>query len=190
MRFTIRNLLLVVTVVAVVCAILAYARRVYYADRWQANSMLADVKGISNIQLHSHTEVVEEVHSSSFAVEGHPHSIIEIGGLGQYQSERRFSLTRIGKWTFRVSGCGHIGVSVAATGEAVESDYFGGAIELGPDSPYKKLFPFEVESLQDVVDHYPELIILFETWPREDEPGQVMLEDGTTQSFYVVEETR
>jgi hypothetical protein len=50
------------------------------------------------------------------------------------------------------------------------------------------LIPFEINTLQDVVDHYAELVRLFETWPREAEPGTVTLEDGTTQYFYVIED--
>lgn len=50
------------------------------------------------------------------------------------------------------------------------------------------VIPFEIKTIQDVVDHYQELVDLFESWPRETEPGTVTLEDGTTQYYDVVEE--
>ena len=188
MRFGIRNLLLFVAAAAVVCALLVAARNLYDADRRQAQSILVEVKGISDIQLHSHIDVTEEVNSTSFSVDGHPDSIIGIGGLGHYEDDGRFSVSRIGKWRFRVSGHRYGGVYRADTGKPVKSDYFGWHIGLGPHSPYSELIPFEVNTLQDIVDHYADLVDLFETWPRESEPGTVMLDDGSTQYFYVVED--
>ena len=188
MRFGIRNLLLVVAGVAVVCALLVSARNTYYADRRQTESALAKVRGISDVQLHSHFDVTEEVNRSSFSVDGYPGSIVELGGLGRYADQSRFSVSRVGKWTFRVSGRRYGGAYKADTGEPVESNYFGGNILLGPNSPYKELIPFEVDTLQDAVNHYADLIDLFDSWPRESEPGSVMLEDGSTQYYYVVED--
>lgn len=81
-----------------------------------------------------------------------------------------------------------MGAYIAATGDPVESKYSGGYIALGPGSPYSELIPFKVNTLQDVVDHYEDLVDLFETWPGESKPGTVKLEDGSTQYYYVVEE--
>jgi hypothetical protein len=81
-----------------------------------------------------------------------------------------------------------MGAHVEATGEPVESEYFGGHIELGPGSPYNDLIPFELNTLQDLVDHYQDLVDACETWPREAQPGAVTLDDGSTQYYYVVED--
>jgi hypothetical protein len=188
MRYGIRSLLTVVAAVAVACALVVAARNTYYADRHQAESLLTKVQGISDVKLHSHVDVTEEVNSSSFTVEGHPGSIVQIGGLRRYEDEGRFSVSRIGKWKFRVSGRHYGGAYRADTGEPVESDYLGGSISLGPNSPYTHLIPFEVNTLQDLADHYTELVELFETWPREAEPGTVTLDDGTAQYYYVVDQ--
>lgn len=81
-----------------------------------------------------------------------------------------------------------MGNVLESTGEPIESNYIAGHLELGPASPYSDLIPFEVNTLQDVVDQYAEIVDLLETWPREAKPGSVKLEDGTTQYFYVIEE--
>lgn len=188
MRFGIRNLLLVVAAAAVACALFAAARNHYYADRRQVHAVLADVKGISDIDIHSHIDVTEEVNSTSVSVDGIPDSIISFGGFQQYEDAGQFSISRIGKWRFGVSGRRHMGAYLEATGDLVESDYFGGQIVLGFGSPYNELIPFEVNTLQDVVDHYQDLEGLFETWPSEFVPGKVTLDDGSTQYYYVVED--
>ena len=188
MRFGIRSLLFVIFLVSVACALFVVARNTYYADRRQTELALAQVSGISEIKLHSHVDVVEEVNSSSFSVDGFPGSIVELEGLGLYANKGRFWISRIGKWKFKVSGRRRVGVYRADTGEPIESDYFGSSIELGHNSPYKDLMPFEINTMQDLADRYGDLVELFETWPRKANPGSVTLEDGTIQSYFVVED--
>lgn len=188
MQFGIQKTLLLTLGATVMCSLFVVGRDTYYSERRQTESVLATIKGISNIQLHSCVDVIEEVNSSSFSVDSHPGSIIRIGGLCHYADKGRFAVSQIGKWRFKVSGRHYGGAYAADTGEPDESDYFGSHIALGVDSPYQKLIPFKLNTLQDVVDHYQELVELFESWPREAEPGTVTLEDGTTQYYYVVEE--
>lgn len=188
MRFVIRSFLFTVVVVAFVSSLFVAAHKAYYAERRQAEAILAELKGISNIRLHSHVDITEAVHATSFTVDAYPGSMIVLAGLCAYRDGGVFAASRIGKWTFKISGRHYGGAYIAATGEPVESDYFGWHLCLGVDSPYRELIPFEVQTIQDVVDHYQELVDLFESWPRETEPGTVTLEDGTTQYYYVVEE--
>ncbi|MCC9608632.1 hypothetical protein LOC68_09295 [Blastopirellula sp. JC732] len=173
---------------AILCAIIVAGRNHYFAERLQAWSALADVRGISNVELRSRVDVMEEVDGVSFAIEGRPDSVVEIGSLGEYENSGRFPVRRIGKWTFRVSGRRHMGAHAKATGEPLEANYFGSHIGLGPDNPYNALVPFELNTLQDVVDHYEEIVELLETWPRESAPGTVTLEDGSIQHYYVIED--
>jgi hypothetical protein len=187
MRFGLRRLLLIVATTAVLLALFVAARHRFYAGRLQTQAILAEIQGISNIQLHAHIDIVEEVNASSFSVDRLPGSIIRIGGLEHY-GKQEFAISQIGQWTFRVSGRRHGGAYSADTGEPVESDYYGGHIVFGGGSPYNDLIPFEVNSLQDVVDHYEEFVTLLQSWPRESEPGTVTLADGTLQYFYVLED--
>lgn len=188
LRFGIRSLLIAAAAVAVMCALFVAARNQYYAERRQVNSVLADVDGISIISLHSHIDVTEEINGTSISVDLHPDSIVQLGSLRDYEDTGRFFVSRIGNWRFNVSGRRHMGAYIAATGKPVESEYVGAHIVLGPESPYSELIPFEVNSLQDVVNHYEDLVDLFETWPGESNPGTVTLDDGTTQYYYVVKD--
>jgi hypothetical protein len=188
MQFGIRRLLIVVTIVAVACIMYVTALNYYYSDRHHAKSVLAQVQGISNVKLLSHIDVVEEVNGCSFSVDGQPGSMISVSGLRAYVDQGSFSVSKIGKWRFQIFGKRHMGNFLESTGEPIESNYVSGHLELGPASPYRDLFPFEVNTLQDVVNHYPDFVDLLESWPRKDKPGSVKLEDGTTQFFYVIEE--
>lgn len=187
MRSESRNFLVAFIGVTVICVLYVSARDLYHAERRHAESLLSEVIGISNIQLNSTPDLAEEINSSRFTVDEHPGSIVEIGGLGDLADKGGFSVRRIGKWAFRVTGCRHLGIYNKDTGDPVESIYYGDTIRLGPNNPYKHLFPFEVNTLQDLADHYGELVELLESWPREAEPGTVTLDDGTTETFYVIE---
>ncbi|XZE17669.1 hypothetical protein SH449x_002944 [Pirellulaceae bacterium SH449] len=74
------------------------ARNNYYAERFQTESALAKIKGISNIKLHSYNDVTEEIRSSSFSIDSQPGSIVQLGGLVKYADEGRFSIHRIPRW--------------------------------------------------------------------------------------------
>jgi len=180
--------MLATAAVALVCALFVGGRNLYFAERRQAHSVLAEVEGISDINLRTYVDGTEEVTSITFRVDGQPDSIIELGGLWHYENSGRFYVARIGKWTFRVSGRRHLGAYIEKTGEPVESEYSSDHIGFGPHSPLNDLIPFEANTLQDIVDHYQDLVELLETWPRESEPGKVTLDDGTIQYYYVVEE--
>lgn len=188
MQFGIRRLLIAVVIVAVACTMYVAALNYYHSDRHQAKSVLAQVKGISNVKLLCHIDVIEEINGCSFSIDGQPGSMISVGGLRDYKDKGSFSVSKIGKWRFRIFGQRHMGNFLESTGEPIESNYLSGHLGLGPASPYRDLIPFEVNTLQDVVDHYGEFVDLLESWPREAKPGSVKLEDGTTQFFYVIEE--
>jgi hypothetical protein len=186
-QFGIRKLFLAASIIAVMCVLYVAARNRYYADRIQVQSILAGVQGISDIKLHPHFDVVEEVNHISVTVENIPDSMITFGGLADYGEAGRFSVGRIGKWQFRISGRRHGLVFDSETGESIESSYFSGHITFGRGSPYNKLLPFEINTVQDLVDHYEDLVQVLANWPRETKPGSVVLDDGSTQ-FYSVRE--
>lgn len=188
MRFGIRKLLLFIALAAALCSLFVIARNTYYYDRFRTESVLYKLQGISNIKLHAYVDVTEEINSSSFTVDGQTGSLVALGGLASYEKGRRFWVTRVGPWNFRVTGRRHIGAKNAVTGEPVQSDYLGSGIELGPNSPYNSLFPFKLTTPQDLVDHYAELVDIFETWPGKANPGKVTLADGTTQFYHVLKQ--
>lgn len=188
MQFGTRKLLLSASIAAVLCALFVAARSRYYADRVQVRSALAGVKGISDVTPHSHVDVLEEVNSTSVKLDGIPDSVITFGGFGNYEDTGMFSIGRVGKWRFRVHGRRQGVVFDADTGEPIESEYSGGHIMFGPASPYNKLLPFEINTVQDLVDHYVDLIDVLATWPSESEPGSVILDDGSTQFYFVIED--
>jgi hypothetical protein len=136
MQFGIRRLLIVVAAVAVLCALYVAARNlskaVYYAQRRQAESVLAEIKGISDIKLHSHVDIVEEVNSSRFSVDGQPNSIIAIGGLGHYEDEGKFAVNRIGKWQFRTFGRRYGGRIMQALASQLSRTTSAGISNWGP----------------------------------------------------------
>lgn len=159
----------------------------YYHERNQIQNLLLDVDGICDISLNGFEEEFgESVATTSFSLKDHPDSCPQIAGLENYESTRQFHLAQIGPWQFVVAGRRHLGAVVAATGEPVETDCIGGSIEIGGNSPYMELIPYNVTTLEGLIDNYDNLATMFASWPRDSNPGQVTLDDGTKQYFYVV----
>ncbi|MCA9105745.1 MAG: hypothetical protein KDA83_09990 [Planctomycetales bacterium] len=187
--FTLRRLLWLVAMFALVSLIAVWVRNQHYSERREINAALAQIQGLSNVRLRTHQEGTEQVDSVAVSLAGKPDSVIEFGNLHALEPSGTFFVSRIGPWTFSVSGKRHLGVVDAMSGKSIESDYLSGHIPFGPTSPYADMFPFDVSSPQSLVDHYDEVLDALSSWPREDSPGSVKLVDGTTQWFFVEKAT-
>lgn len=160
----------------------------FRSERTRVERLLAKIDGVCDIELSARPGITERIRSVKFSVENDPNNVIGTYGLSRYDETGRFFIYRIGKWKFIAKGVRHSGVYNARTGKYVESQYLRGSLEFGMHSPYAGLLPFSIETVEDIVEHYPRLVEELEKWPRESEPGEVVLADGTTQYFYVVED--
>ena len=176
-------------VVALICGMISFASRMYYAERYAVQAILKKVDGIE-YSIDTHQDVMEEVAKVTITVDSIPDSKIVLVGLSEYESNGRFAISQLGKWQFVITGSTFLGATDSKTGEPVKSNYWGGYIAMAPHSPYKEFIPFPINTVQDIVDHYEELNDLFDTWPRESEPGQVILEDGSVQKYYVLDTSK
>jgi hypothetical protein len=173
-------------IVALICGMISFASRLYYAERYAVGSFLKKIDGIG-YSISTHEDVLEEVASVTITLKDLPESRIVVYGLATYESTGTFALGEIGKWRLVIQGRRFLGATDSSTGEPVESNYWGGCIQLGADNPYEKIIPYPTHTLQDIIDHYEELVDYLDTWPRESDPGQVILEDGSVQKYYVLD---
>ena len=173
-------------VVALICGVISFASRTYYAERYAVQAILKKVDGIG-YSIDTFEDVLEEVAKVTITVDGIPDSKIVLVGLSEYESNGRFAISQIGKWRFVITGSTFLGARDSTTGEPVRSSYWGGHIALDPKSPYRNIIPLPINTVQDIVDHYQELVDHFDSWPRETEPGQVILDDGSVQNYYVLD---
>nr|MCU0720530.1 hypothetical protein [Pirellula sp.] len=186
LRFGTRSLLWMTLVVAIICSLISFAYRMYYSERYAVESFLKEIDGIG-YSISTHEDFIEEVASVTITLKDLPDSRIVVYGLATYESRGAFALGEIGKWRFVIQGRRFLGATDSSTGEPVESNYWGGCIQLGADNPYEKIIPYPTHTLQDIIDHYEELVDYLDTWPRESDPGQVILEDGSVQKYYVLD---
>ena len=178
-RFGTRSLLWITLIVAILCGLISFAYRMYFAERYAVESSLKKIDGIG-YSISTHEDVIEEVASVTITLKDLPDSRIVGYGFATSESTGAFALGEI-------QGRRFLGATDSSTGEPVESNYWGGCIQLGNHSPYKDIIPYPTHTLQDIIDHYEELVDYFDTWPRESEPGRVVLEDGSVQKYYVLD---
>ena len=60
-------------------------------------------------------------------------------------------------------------------------------IDVGPEGPFARLFPFELSSVQDVLDRYDEIRAELARWPVQPEYASFTDEQGT-RYFYAVKD--
>lgn len=186
LRFGIRGLLWATLIVAIICGVISFASRMYYAERYAVQAILKKVDGIG-YSINTFEDVTEEVANVTITVDSVPDSKIVLVGLSEYESNGCFAITQIGKWRFVTTGSRFLGAVDSVTGKPEKSNYWGGHLAINPNSPYKEIIPFPINTVQDIVDHYEELVEFFDSWPRESNPGRVILEDGSVQKYYVLD---
>ena len=188
-RFGTRGLFATMLVVALVSGAISLANRAYYAERYRVRSILNKIDGIDYTML-SHEDIFEKIGSVTITIDSIPDSQIVLLGLARYGKSGRFAISQIGKWRFVIQGTTYLGATDAKTGEPVKSNYWGGYIDAGRKGPYRDLIPYPTDTLQDIIDHYEELVEHFDSWPRESDPGRVVLDDGSLQKYYVISNTK
>ncbi|TWT38347.1 MFS transporter [Blastopirellula retiformator] len=181
-QFTI-PMLLYATVLAAIVACGAKLWLVDDTDYTRRNEIRANLARMNSI---SGTRVLGPIigrydgeeyvpHEIEFSLSGRPDTLVKIFAderLRTCDSDeplRKVVLHQVGRVRFR------------ATVDSSQMDYpievMG--INVGPNGLFADQFPFPLRSIDDFVDHYDELVKIFETWPREDQPGRFAYEiDG------------
>lgn len=88
---------------------------------------------------------------------------IELKGKGPvtffWWPDRSFALTNIGSYT-TIYKCYYVDSG------GIRTNYMGTSeLYFGPDSPYKKWFPYTVLNVKDLENHYDEIVHTIETFP-------------------------
>jgi len=97
-------------------------------------------------------------------------------------------LYRVGEFEFRVSG-EHYSMQ-HPVGEPnnvrrVKSEFSGGGLSTGEDGRFSHLFPFELVTVQDAVEHYEEIYEFVSQSPQPPEKGHFKDEDGLNTYYWV-----
>ena len=73
----------------------------------------------------------------------------------------------------------------AATGEPVQSDFWGFAINIGSNGEFARFFPFQIGTVQDVIARYDDICSILASWPVVPERDHFTDEEGTDYYFSV-----
>lgn len=114
--------------------------------------------------------------------------MIQLGGLDDHEngSFRHLELQQIGHWKFIVGGYAHGYTFETAFGKSLKTRFWRNSVDIGSDSNVATLVPFKVSTIDELIEKYDDLVAYFESWPTEDEPGRIKLEDGTERYYYAI----
>ena len=165
-KITIKRLMIVVVVSALVFSAARLPRYLYYLEYNDAVAELGKVRGIENIHVYGFDDLTYELTFQTFSIAGRPdavfHSLAAQDGLTGKPDH--LWICQMGPWQFYETSYGYMG-QTDSSGNLVQGKGWGYFIDLGRAGPYNSMLPCKIADMNDVVAHYDELVRHFATWP-------------------------
>ena len=185
-QFRIWMLLLVLTIVGLICAVPVYRKAMFHADRIKVGKLLRNVQGIEKIWIDpiiTKDSTREKIFTTSFSLKDRPHTLISIKNLENSEPDGRLKeieLTRIGDLQIWVQG-------KHGPDSKLSGDWYSSGVEVGCDEVSQRLIPIKIETFQELVDRYDEILAIVDKWPRL--PGEYKFVDRKNRelSYYVAQ---
>lgn len=118
-------------------------------------------------------------------VEGKGLIVLSELGPESFKTTGEMRLKQIGHLQMEQHSFGYMGMFVTATHEKVKSHAYADWIDIGAEGPYMHEIPFRVRSVQDVINHYDDIVSVLSKWPHEPEKLTVTANDGTIHEAWV-----
>jgi hypothetical protein len=158
-----------------------------YAEFEDLQARFRALPGVTLLDASGHDELLFEI--DGFTIDVEDRGEVSFGGLSRASFERvgHLPLTRIGGYQVIVVSEGYIGVYRADTKEPVRSTGYGYGIDVGPEGPFSRFFPFALDNVQSVLDRYEEICSVLASWPMQPEYASFEDEEGT-RYFYALKD--
>jgi hypothetical protein len=183
-RWALGGVALVVTAVA---AFVAYhlVGPGRYAEFEDIQARLRALPGVTLLDASGHEDVTFEI--DGFTIDVEDRGVISFGSLSRESFEHadHLPVLSIGGDQVIVVREGYIGVYRADTKEPVRSTGWGYGIDVGPEGPFSRFFPFALDNVQSVLDRYEEICAELATWPMQPEYASFQDEEGI-RYFYAL----
>lgn len=157
----------------------------YYAEMNAVREHLEGIPGVEILGLDGVEDITIEHISARINVAGKGElTLFNLNEDSFHHSESLF-LRSIGQYDLRVQGEGYVGVHESATGMPVRSQFYGGDADIGPAGEFASLFPFEIATVQTVVERYDDILRIIAAWPEESNKAHFRDKAGTDYYYYV-----
>jgi hypothetical protein len=158
-----------------------------YAEFEDLQARFQAMPGVTLLDATGHEDVTFEI--SGFTIDVEDRGEISFGALSRASFERvdHLPLYSIGGHKMIVVMEGYVGVYRADTNEPMRSKGWGYGIDVGPQGPFARFFPFALDNVQSVLDRYEEICSVLAGWPMQPEYASFEDEQGT-RYFYALKD--
>lgn len=156
-----------------------------YAEFEDVKARLRQMPGVELLDASGHEDVTFEI--GGFTIDVEDRGEIAFGALDRdsFEDADHLPIHSIGGYEVIVVREGYIGVYMAESGEPVRSTGWGGGINVGPEGPFSRFFPFPLSNVQHVLDRYEEICSELASWPVQPEYGTFQDQEGTHYYYSV-----
>ena len=174
--------------VLLIGAILFCAQYWYYAEYREIRSRVGAIPGVHIIRMGGLHDTEYEDIWAEISVAGK--GMLELQALTVSSFDKgqgpRIVLRRIGPWIIDVEGEGFLGAWMQATGNPTKSKFTGGALELGSAGAFTSMFPCDLNTVQDVIGDYDEIVRVLTAWPNVPARKTLVASNGTVHRYGLI----
>jgi hypothetical protein len=154
----------------------------YYAEVNAVRTELQKIPQIKYVVIDYVDDITPEQITAQISVEANGDLTISNLKRKSFRYTESIRLRTIGPYSINVQGRGYRGAYETATGNPVQSEFYEGDIDIGTGGEFAHLFPFKLLKVQDVINHYEDILGIIAAWPVE--PDKAHFKDDTGTDFY------
>lgn len=160
-----------------------------YSEAEWFKEQLAEVPGVTHVEVYGHDDVGYEINGFALEVEGH--GTLHLGGLEHPSSDplEKIHIYSIGDREVTYVMEGFIGTYNGRTGAPTRSTGFGNGFTVGTKGAHAHLFPFPLHSVADVVERYDDICAVISAWPVQPDYAKLVDGDGVRWFYALADPT-
>ncbi|MBI2437639.1 MAG: hypothetical protein HYV36_02340 [Lentisphaerae bacterium] len=193
-----KRILAILGVIAAGCALVCVAlfawvllstKAGYWFQRQPIKRGFESIPGCTLISITGNEDVTLEHITAKVELEGKGTLILSELGPESFRQTGEMRLHQIGNIEMRQHsyGYGSAGLYITKAGKPKKFHGYAGWIDIGTQGPYADILPVKIQKVQDVIQHFDQILATLSKWPKEPEKLTVTAKDGTLYEASIVD---
>lgn len=189
-QLTLSAIMFAVTMISCGLGLFVATHEPYYDERDKLLAHFNQIAQVTDVYVNGYDHEGSYVLANiQFSIRGIPNSIVRISASEQLLSKpdeglSHLVLKQLGPWQFHVAG---VSTDTDTEGRTHMVKYTSSGIDVGIEGEYSQLLSIQAHSINDILQHYEELVTAFKSWPTVSSPGHMTTGNparSTSEDYY------
>ncbi len=186
-KYSLRSLSIGVTITAMLCKVPDLWHGIYYHERIKITELIKRTPAVRSAEYVCDAELTESILLTTIELRDRPDATLKLCRLEDHENGvfRHLHVRQIGDLIPLVGHWRDSDRPNEKIGEPVRRYSWRPDADIGPDSELKDILPFTVSTLDELIEHYDEILAYFETCQTSGNRGTIRLPDGSELDYHV-----